>query len=97
MGGRHVEVRRTRVRTADREDAVQLSYEHFADGDPLARRTRRRLAAPVPGTQERSARTCRDESVLDFDDSRSSAFIERTREGARRAQGAASYAISSRR
>src|SRR5947199_9523265 len=38
LGGRRVEVRRPRVRTADGEAEVPLqTYEHFADGDPLRR------------------------------------------------------------
>jgi putative transposase len=36
LGGRRVEVRRPRVRTADGEAEVALaSYEYFADRDPL--------------------------------------------------------------
>jgi hypothetical protein len=38
LGGRHVEVKRPRVRTADGESEVQLAtYEYFADRDPLGR------------------------------------------------------------
>jgi putative transposase len=48
LGGRRVEVRRPRVRTADGESEVQLStYEHFADRDPLGRVLLERMLAGV--------------------------------------------------
>ena len=48
LGGRRVEVRRPRVRTADGESEVPLqTYEHFADRDPLARVVLERMLAGV--------------------------------------------------
>ncbi len=48
LGGRRVEVRRPRVRTADGESEVPLStYEHFADRDPLRRVVLERMLAGV--------------------------------------------------
>ena len=48
LGGRRVEVRRPRVRTADGTAEVQLqTYEHFADRDPLARVVLERMLAGV--------------------------------------------------
>jgi putative transposase len=86
LGGRRVEVRRPRVRTADGEAEVQLStYEHFADRDPLARvvlermlagvstRRYRRTQEPVGEQVEVRARSTSKSSV-------SRTFVERTRE-----------------
>ena len=48
LGGRRVEVRRPRVRTADGESEVPLqTYEHFADRDPLGRVVLERMLAGV--------------------------------------------------
>ncbi len=48
LGGRRVEVRRPRVRTADGESEVPLqSYKHFADRDPLRRVVLERMLAGV--------------------------------------------------
>jgi putative transposase len=48
LGGRRVEVRRPRVRTADGDAEVQLStYEHFGDRDPLGRVVLERMLAGV--------------------------------------------------
>jgi putative transposase len=48
LGGRCVEVRRPRVRTADGEAEVPLgTYEHFADRDPLGRVVLERMLAGV--------------------------------------------------
>jgi hypothetical protein len=48
LGGRRVEVKRPRVRTADGEAEVPLStYEHFADRDPLRRVVLERMLAGV--------------------------------------------------
>ena len=48
LGGRRVEVRHQRVRTAERDTEVQLStYEHFADRDPLGRVVMERMLAGV--------------------------------------------------
>jgi putative transposase len=86
LGGRRVEVRRPRVRTADGSAEVQLStYEHFADRDPLARvvlermlagvstRRYRRTQEPVGEDVETKARSTSKSAV-------SRTFVERTRE-----------------
>jgi transposase-like protein len=86
LGGRRVEVRRPRVRTADGESEVQLStYEHFADRDPLGRvvlermlagvstRRYRRTQEPVGEQVEVRARSTSKSAV-------SRTFVERTRE-----------------
>ncbi|MGZ6565261.1 MAG: IS256 family transposase [Solirubrobacteraceae bacterium] len=86
LGGRRVEVRRPRVRTADGEAEVPLStYEHFADRDPLARvvlermlagvstRRYRRTQEPVGEEVETQARSTSKSAV-------SRTFVERTRE-----------------
>jgi transposase-like protein len=85
LGGRHVEVKRPRVRTADGEAEVQLAtYEHFADRDPLARvvlermlagvstRRYRRTQEPVGESVEVKARSTSKSAV-------SRTFVERTR------------------
>ena len=86
LGGRRVEVKRPRVRTADGESEVQLStYEHFADRDPLRRvvlermlagvstRRYRRTQEPVGEEVETTARSTSKSAV-------SRTFVERTRE-----------------
>jgi transposase-like protein len=86
LGGRRVEVRRPRVRTAGGESEVQLStYEHFADRDPLGRvvlermlagvstRRYRRTQEPVGEDVEIRARSTSKSAV-------SRTFVERTRE-----------------
>jgi transposase-like protein len=86
LGGRRVEVRRPRVRTADGEAEVPLaSYEYFADRDPLQRvvlermlagvstRRYRRTQEPVGEQLEVRARSTSKSSV-------SRTFIERTRQ-----------------
>ena len=86
LGGRRVDVRRPRVRTADGESEVQLStYEHFADRDPLRRvvlermlagvstRRYRRTQEPVGEEVETKARSTSKSAV-------SRTFVERTRE-----------------
>jgi putative transposase len=85
LGGRRVEVRRPRVRTADGESEVKLaSYEHFADRDPLARVVLERMLAgvstrrygrtqePVGEEVETRARSTSKSAV-------SRTFVERTR------------------
>ncbi len=85
LGGRRVEVRRPRVRTADGESEVRLAvYEHFADRDPLARvvlermlagvstRRYRRPQEPVGQEVEAAARSTSKSAV-------SRTFVERTR------------------
>jgi putative transposase len=86
LGGRRVEVKRPRVRTADGEAEVQLgTYEHFADRDPLGRvvlermlagvstRRYRRTQEPVGEKVETRARSTSKSAV-------SRSFVEGTRE-----------------
>jgi len=86
LGGRRVEVRRPRVRSADGGSEVELAtYQHFADRDPLARvvlermlagvstRRYRRTQEPVGEEVETNARSTSKSSV-------SRTFVERTRE-----------------
>jgi putative transposase len=86
LGGRRVQVKRPRARTADGESEISLgTYEHFAERDLLGRaalerilagvstRKYRRLAEPVgAGTVERERSTSKS--------SVSRAFVARTRE-----------------
>ena len=56
LGGRRVQVRRPRVRTADGESELPLStYEHFADRDPLEGVVLERMLAGVSTRQHRRA------------------------------------------
>jgi putative transposase len=86
LGGRRVEARRPRVRTADGASEVPLStYEYFADRDPLRRvvlermlagvstRRYRRTQEPVGEAVETRARSTSKSAV-------SRTFVERTRE-----------------
>jgi putative transposase len=86
LGGRRVEVRRPRVRSADGKAEVQLqTYEHFGDRDPLRRvvlermlagvstRRYRRTQEPVGEEIETQARSTSKSAV-------SRTFVERTRE-----------------
>ena len=86
LGGRRVEVRRPRVRTADGDAEMHLStYEHFADRDPLGRvvlermlagvstRRYRRTQEPVGEQVETRARSTSKSAV-------SRTFVERTRD-----------------
>jgi putative transposase len=86
LGGRRVEVRRPRARTADGESEIQLAtYEHFADRDPLRRvvlermlagvstRRYRRTQEPVGEEVEQQARSTSKSAV-------SRTFVERTRQ-----------------
>jgi putative transposase len=86
LGGRRVEVQRPRVRTAGSESEVQLlTYEHFADRDPLRRvvlermlagvstRRYRRTQEPVGEQVEVRARSTSKSAV-------SRTFVQRTRE-----------------
>jgi putative transposase len=85
LGGRRVEVRRPRARTADGESEVPLqTYEHFADRDPMSRvvlermlagvstRRYRRTQEPVGEEVEIRARSTSKSAV-------SRTFVERTR------------------
>jgi putative transposase len=86
LGGRRVQVRRPRVRTADGHAEVPLqTYEYFADRDPLQRvvlermlagvstRRYRRTQEPVGEEVEVRARSTSKSAV-------SRTFVERTRE-----------------
>jgi putative transposase len=86
LGGRRVAVERPRVRTADGESEVPLvSYQHFADRDPLTRlvleqmlagvstRRFRRTREPVGSELETQARSTSKSAV-------SREFVARTRE-----------------
>lgn len=86
LGGRRVEVKRPRMRTADGERELPLqTYEHFADRDPLQRvvlermlagvstRRYRRTQEPVGEEVEQQARSTSKSAV-------SRSFVERTRE-----------------
>jgi putative transposase len=86
LGGRRLEVKRPRARSADGETEVQLqTYEHFADRDPLRRvvlermlagvstRRYRRTQEPVGEEVETKARSTSKSAV-------SRTFVERTRE-----------------
>src|SRR6516165_5534781 len=86
LGGRRVDVRRPRMRTADGESEVPVqTYRHFADRDPLARVVLERMLAgvstrryqrtqePVGEEVETCARSTSKSSV-------SRTFVERTRE-----------------
>jgi putative transposase len=85
LGGRRVEIKRPRVRTADGEAEVHLqTYEHFADRDPLRRvvlermlagvstRRYRRTQEPVGEQVEAEARSTSKSAV-------SRTFVDRTR------------------
>ena len=85
LGGRRVEVRRPRMRTADGEHEVPLeTYEHFGDRDPMSRvvlermlagvstRRYRRTQEPVGEEVEVRARSTSKSAV-------SRTFVERTR------------------
>jgi putative transposase len=85
LGGRRVEVKRPRVRTAEGEAEVPLvTYEHFADRNPLGRvvlermlagvstRRYRRTQEPVGEEVETNARSTSKSAV-------SRTFVERTR------------------
>ena len=85
LGGRRVEVRRPRMRSAEGEHEVPLqTYEHFADRDPMSRvvlermlagvstRRYRRTQEPVGEQVEVRARSTSKSAV-------SRTFVERTR------------------
>ena len=86
LGGRRVEVRRPRMRTADGESEVALAiYEHFADRDPLARVVLERMLAGVSTRRYRRAQEPVGEEVGASERSTSKSavsrtFVERTRQ-----------------
>ena len=86
LGGRRVEVRRPRVRSADGESEVPLlTYEHFADRDPLARVVLERMLAGVSTRRYRRTQEPVGEEIVSSERSTSKSavsrtFVERTRE-----------------
>jgi putative transposase len=86
LGGRRVQVKRPRARTADGESEVPLStYEHFADRDPLEGVVLERMLAGVSTRQYRRAQEPVGEQVET--DARSTSksaasrmFVQRTRD-----------------
>jgi putative transposase len=86
LGGRRVQVKRPRARTADGESEVPLaSYEHFADRDPLAGVVLERMLAGVSTRQYGRAQEPVGEQVES--DARSTSksavsrtFVQRTRD-----------------
>src|SRR5438105_2515817 len=86
LGGRRVDVRRPRVRSADGESEVPLAtYEHFADRDPLARVVLERMLAGVSTrryqrTQEPVGEQIEVKARSTSKSAVSRTFVERTRE-----------------
>jgi putative transposase len=86
LGGRRVEVRRPRARTADGEHEVPLgTYEHFADRDPLSRVVLERMLAGVSTrryerTQEPVGEEVEAKTRSTSKSAVSRTFVERTRE-----------------
>jgi transposase-like protein len=86
LGGRRVEVKRPRVRTADGEAEVPLAtYDHFADRDPLRRVVLERMLAGVstrryPRTQEPVGEQVEVRARSTSKSAVSRTFVERTRE-----------------
>jgi putative transposase len=85
LGGRRVEVRHPRVRTADGAAEVPLeTYQHFADRDPLARVVLERMLAGVSTRRYRRTQEPVGEHVTMSERSTSKSsvsrtFVERTR------------------
>jgi putative transposase len=86
LGGRRVDVRRPRMRTADGEAEVALAtYQHFADRDPLARVVLERMLAGVSTRRYRRTQEPVGEEVAVSERSTSKSsvsrtFVERTRQ-----------------
>ena len=86
LGGRRVDVRRPRMRTADGESEVPVAtYQHFADRDPLARVVLERMLAGVSTrryerTQEPVGEPVETEARSTSKSSVSRTFVERTRQ-----------------
>ena len=86
LGGRRVQVKRPRVRTADGESELPLAtYEHFADRDPLEEVVLERMLAGVSTRQYRRAQEPVGEQVeADARSTSKSAasrmFVQRTRD-----------------
>jgi putative transposase len=86
LGGRRVEVRRPRVRTADGGHELPLqTYQHFADRDPLQRVVLERMLAGVSTRRYRRTQEPVGEDVVTTERSTSKSsvsrtFVERTRQ-----------------
>ena len=86
LGGRRVDVRRPRMRTADGESEVPVAtYQHFADRDPLRRVVLERMLAGVSTrryerTQEPVGEDVETEARSTSKSSVSRTFVERTRQ-----------------
>ena len=86
LGGRRVGVERPRARTVDGESEVPLvTYEHFADRDPLARVVLERMLAGVstrryPRTQETVGEQVETRARSTSKSAVSRTFVQRTRE-----------------
>jgi putative transposase len=86
LGGRRVELKRPRMRSADGETEVPLeTYQHFADRDPLARVVLERMLAGVSTRRYRRTQEPVGEAVSASERSTSKSavsrtFVERTRQ-----------------
>ncbi len=79
LGGRRVEVKRPRVRTADGAAEVHLqTYEHFGDRDPLARVVLERMLAGVSARRYRRTQDPAGEQVEAAARSTSKSAVSRT-------------------
>ena len=85
LGGRRVEVERTRMRTVDDEHEIPVqSYEYFADRDPLTRAVMDRMLAGVSTRRfqvvgEPVGEEVEQQSTSTSKSTVSELFIERTR------------------
>jgi hypothetical protein len=86
LGGRRVEVKRPRARTADGESEVTLeTYEHFAGRDQLGRLALERILAGVSTRKYRRVQEPVGDGITERERSTSKssvsrAFVQRTRE-----------------
>jgi transposase-like protein len=79
LGGRRVQVKRPRARTADGESEVPLvTYEHFAERDQLADVVLERMLAGVSTRKYRRAQEPVGEQVVDGERSTSKSAVSRT-------------------
>ena len=79
LGGRRVQVKRPRARTADGESELPLgTYEHFADRDPLAGVVLERMLAGVSTRQYRRSQEPVGEEIADRARSTSKSAVSRT-------------------
>lgn len=79
LGGRRVQVKRPRARTADGESEVPLvTYEHFADRDQLADVVLERMLAGVSTRKYRRSQEPVGEQIVDGERSTSKSAVSRT-------------------